>query len=66
MSFGVIFYVAKYKIGIEKVQSFYFGFYKKYGCDIFSFLEKKRRKKIFQSIRNVNAYPNKSNGQVLI
>ena len=66
MLFGVIFCVGKYKYSIESVQSFYFGFYKKDGCNIFSFLEKKRRKKIIQSIRNANAYPNKSNGQVLI
>ena len=46
-------------------QSFYFGFYKENGCNIFPFLEKKRRNKIIQSIRNVNAYPNKSNGSVL-
>ena len=64
--FGVIFCVGKYKYSIESVQSFYFGPHKKDGCNIFSFLEKKRRKKIIQSIRNVNAYPNKSNGQVLI
>ena len=43
-------------------QSFYFGFYKKDGCNIFPLLEKKPRKKIIQSICNVNAYPNKSNG----
>ena len=66
MSFGVIFCVAKYKHSIESAQSFYFGFYKKDGCNIFSFLDKKRRNKIIQSIRNVNPYPNKSYGQVLI
>ena len=64
MSFGVIFCVTKYKHSIESAQSFYFGFYKKDGCNIFSFLEKKRRNKIIQSIRNVNPYPNKSYGQV--
>ena len=64
--FGVIFCVGKYKYSIESVQSFYFGPHKKDGCNIFSFLEKKRRKKIIQSIRNVNAYPTKSNDQVLI
>ena len=62
MLFGVIFCIAKYKYSIGSVQSFYFGFYKKDGCNIFLFSEKKRRKKIIQSIRNVNAYPNKSNG----
>ena len=66
MPFGVIFCIAKYKYSIESVQSFYFGFYKKDGCNIFSFLEKKRRKKIIQSICNVNTYSNKSNGQFLI
>ena len=60
--FGVIFCVGKYKYSTESVQSFYFGFYQKGECNIFSFLEKKWRKKIIQSIRNVNAYPNKSNG----
>ena len=64
--FGVIFCVGKYKYSIESVQSFYFGPHKKDGCNIFSFLEKKRRKKIIQSICNINAYPNRSNGQVLI
>ena len=59
MSFGIIFYVAKDKYSIGSVQSFYFGFYKKDVCNIFS-LEKKRRKKINEFIRNVNA--NKSNG----
>ena len=66
MPFGVIFCVAKYKYSIESVQAFYFGFYKKDGCIIFSFLEKKHRKKIIQSIRDVNTYPIKSNDQVLI
>ena len=66
MPFVVIFFVAKYKYGIESVQSFYLEFYKKDGCNIFSFLEKKRRKTIIQSMRNVNAHPNKSNGQALI
>ena len=60
--FGVTFCIAKYKCSIGSVKSFYFGFYKKDWCNIFHFLEKKRRKKIIQSIRNVNAYPNKSNG----
>ena len=36
--FGVLFCVAKYKYGIESVQSFYFGFYQKGGCNIFPFL----------------------------
>ena len=62
MSFGVIFYAAKGKYSIGNVQSFYFGFFKIDGYNIFLFLEKKCRKKIIQSIRNVNAYPNKSNG----
>ena len=62
MSFGVIFYVTKDKYSIGCVQSFYFGFYKKDRCNILPFLEKKRRKKIIQSIHNGNAYPNKSNG----
>ena len=66
MPFGVIFCVVKCKYSIESVQSFYFGFHKKDEYYIFSFLEKKRRMKIFQSIRNVNVYPNKSNGQVSI
>ena len=65
MFFGVIFYVTKGKYSMGTVQSFYFGFYKENGCNIFPFLEKKRRNKIIQSIRNVNAYPNKSNGSVL-
>ena len=60
--FWSYFCVAKYKYSTENVQSCYFGFYKKDGCNIFPFLEKKRRKKIIQSIRNVNAYLNKSNG----
>ena len=47
---------------IGSVQSFYFGFCKNHGYNIFRFLEKKRRKEIIQSIRNVNAYPNKLNG----
>ena len=59
MSFGVTFCVAKYKYTIGSVQSFYFGFYKKDGCNIFPFLEKKSRKKIIRFIRNVNAYPSK-------
>ena len=58
--------LVKYKYSIESAQSFYFGFYKKDGCNIFIFLEKKRRNKIIQSIRNINEYPNKSNGQLLI
>ena len=62
MAFGVIFFVAKYKYSIGSAQLFYFGFYKKDGCNIFPFLKKKRRKKTIQSIRDVNAYPNKSNG----
>ena len=62
MLFRVIFYVAKDKYSVEIVQSFYFGFYKKDGLNIFPFLEKKGRKKIIKSIRNVNAYPNKLNG----
>ena len=66
MPFGVTFCVGKYKYSTERVQSFYFGFNKKDWCNIFSFLEKKRRKKIIQSIRNIDAYPNKTNGQVLI
>ena len=62
MPFGVTFCVAKYKYTIGSVQSFYFGFYKKDGCNIFPFLEKKRRKMIIQSIRNVNGHTNKSKG----
>ena len=62
MSFVVIFYVSKDKYGIGSVQSFYFIFLKKDGWNIFPFLKNKRRKKITQSIRNVNPYPNKSNG----
>ena len=52
----------KANISIGSVQSFYFGFNEKEGAIFFLFLEKKRRKKTIQSIRNVNAYPNKSNG----
>ena len=63
--FNALLRFPKYKYILESVQSFYFGFYKKDGCNIFSFLEKKSRKEI-QSIRDVNAYPNKSDGQVLI
>ena len=62
MPFGVTFFVTKYKYSIGSFQSFYFGFYKKDGCNIFPFLEKKRRKMIIQSIRNVNGYTNKSKG----
>ena len=61
MPFGVIFCAAKCKYSIESIQPFYFGFYEKDGGNIFHFLEKRRRKKIIQSILNVNAYPNKSN-----
>ena len=64
--FGVIFCAGKCKYSIESVQSFYFGFCEKDGYNIFSFFDKKRRKRIIQSIRNGNAYPNKSNGQVLV
>ena len=62
MPFGVTFSVAKYKYSIGSVQWFYFGFYKKDECNIFSFLEEKSRKKIIKSICNINAYPNESNG----
>ena len=61
--FGITFCVGKYKYSIESVQSFHFGFYEIDGCNIFLFFfDKNPRKKIIQSIRNVNAYPNKSNG----
>ena len=66
MPFVVIFCVAKYKYSIESVQSFYLGIYKKDGCNIFSILEKKRKRTIIQSMRNVNAHSNRSNGQALI
>ena len=62
MLFGVIFYVAKDKYSVGSIKSFYFGFYKRDGCNIFPFLEKKGRRKIIKSVRNVNAYPNKLNG----
>ena len=35
--------IAKHIYSIESVQSFYFGFYEKDGCNIIYFLEKKRR-----------------------
>ena len=46
---------------VYKVSSdFISDFIKKMGAIFFFFLKKKHRKKIIQSIRNVNVYPNKS------
>ena len=61
--FNAFFPFVKYKYGIESVQLFFFGFYKKDGKNA-RFYKKKCRKKKIQSIRNVNAYPTKSNDQV--
>ena len=53
MSFGVIVLLQKTILGT--VYSLYFRFYKKDECNMFPFLDKKHRKTITQSIRNVNA-----------
>ena len=63
MSFGVICLLQEANIG--SVQSRYIRIYKKNWGIIFPFLKKKHRKKITQSISNLNAYPSESNGKVL-